>query len=201
MKRGEHWGEPSPVPDDAVSVSGDKEARRLVADARRAGKPLPRLHLTGGDLARGLGGDGGVGPPTDRAPTHVRVDIGAVLIDGRLDWFVAHLVARGSWLRGRVVVVANSDFIGEWNVAPRAHPGDGLLDLVDSDLGLSDRLKARSRLRSGTHLPHPGILSRRASALQVDLERPTTIRLDGESVGQASKLSIRTEPAALEIWI
>lgn len=200
MKRGEDWGEPSPVPDDAISVSGDKEARHLVADARRAGKPLPRLHLAGGDLARSLGG-GGVMPPTNRASTRVRVDIGAVLIDGRLDWFIAHLIVRDSWLRGRVVVVANGDFVGKWNVAPRAHPGDGLLDLIDSDLSLSDRFKARSRLQSGTHLPHPGILSRRAAAFQIDLEHPTTIRLDGESAGRASRLSVRTEPAALDIWI
>jgi diacylglycerol kinase family enzyme len=124
-----------------------------------------------------------------------------VLIDGRLHWFLAHLVARRSWLRGRVVVAANAAFIGDWNIAPRAHPGDGRLDLLDGDPPLGDRWKARRRLASGTHLPHPDIAVRRVTAAQIDLDRPTPIALDGSRVGTARSLSIRVEPDAVDLWI
>lgn len=201
MKRGEDWGERSPVPDDAVWIDDDSSARALVANARRAHQTLPNLCLTGGDLARGLGGGRGRQRILSQGATHVRIDVGAVLLDGRLDWFIAHLVARRSWMRGRILVVANTDFIGKWNIAPRAHAGDGRLDLIDCDLSIGDRLKARRRLPSGAHLPHPAITSRSGAAFQIELDRPTPIHLDGQVVGRASKLSIRTEPETLDVWI
>ncbi len=198
---GENWGRTEEVPADAVWIDDDSAARELVAEARRANKSLPRLCLTGGDLCRGLGG----GRDTERlrigGATHVRVDIGAVLIDGRLDWFIAHLIARRFRLRGRVVVVANTDFLGRWNIAPRAHPGDGLPDLVDSNLTLSDRFEAGRRLPSGGHVPHPDIRIGQSAALQLDFDRPIPIRLDGARVGRATRLSVRTETDCLDVWI
>jgi len=197
VRKGEDWGASEPVPEDAVVVDSDREAAELAAVNRRANTPVPPMVLTGGDLARTLGG--GTRPSTRH--THVAVDLGAVLIDGKLQWFVAHLVARRFWLRGRVVVAANAAFMGEWNVAPRAHPGDGRLDLIDADPPFGDRLKARRRLPLGTHVPHPAISVRRTDAVQVELDTPTPIRLDGHLVGSARSLSIRVEPNALDIWI
>ena len=86
---------------------------------------------------------------------------------------------------------------GRWDVAPRAHPGDGLLDTLDLQLSLGDRLKARQRLPSGTHVPHPGIRERRVGALQVSFARPLDVWLDGERVRRATHLSLRLEPAAV----
>jgi hypothetical protein len=198
VRKGEDWGTPAPVPDDAVVVASDREAAELAASHRRANTPVPPMLLTGGDLARTLGG-GSARPSGTR--THVVVDLGAVLLDGRLHWFAAHLVARRSWLRGRILVVANAAFLGEWNIAPRAHPGDGRLDVIDGDPPFGDRLKARRRLALGTHVPHPAISVRRTDAMQIDLESPTPIRLDGHLVGSARSLSVRVEPDALDIWI
>ncbi len=56
----------------------------------------------------------------------------------------------------------NAQWIGSWDVAPRSHPNDGLLDRCEGDLSLDDRWKARGRLPSGTHVPHPGIAEQRA---------------------------------------
>jgi hypothetical protein len=198
IAKGEDWGAPEPVPADAIRLGSDREAAEVAAEHRRANRPIPPMVLTGGDLARTLGG-GRPEPATMR--THVRVDLGAALLDGKLHWFLAHLVVRRSWLRGRVVVAANAAFIGEWNVAPRAHPGDGRLDVIDADPSLGDRLKARRRLPMGTHIPHPAITVRRTEAIQIDLGRPTPVRLDGHRVGSARSLSIRLEPAAVDLWI
>lgn len=198
VRKGEDWGGPDPVPDDAVVVTCDREAAEIAATHRRSNTPVPPMVLTGGDLARTLGG-GADRPSATR--THVVVDLGAVLLDGRLHWFVAHLVARRSWLRGRIVVAANAAFLGAWNVAPRAHPGDGKLDVIDADPSLGDRLKARRRLPLGTHVPHPAISVRRTEAVQIDLPAPTPVRLDGHLVGPARSLSVRVEPDALDLWI
>lgn len=199
IERGADWGERSTVPGDAVVARTDREASLAVASARRQEAPLPSLALVGGDLVRTLGGRGAVRPGEEA--THVRVDLGAALLDGRLHWFLAHLVARRSWLRGRIVVAANAAFLGSWNIAPRAHPGDGRLDVLDGDPPLRTRLQARRRVTTGTHVPHPDIAVTRREAIQLELDRPTAVRLDGEPAGAARTLSIRVEPAAVDVWI
>ena len=201
IRKGFDWGEPQAVPDEAIFVSNDAEANEAISGLRRAGKPVPALCLVGGDLARTLGARNNEASLRAGEGTHVRVDLGVALMDGRLYWFVSHLVARHSWLRGPIVIAANAAFIGDWNVAPQAHPGDGRFDLIEANPTFAERLKARARLRSGTHVPHPDIKIRRCAAAQMDLERPTPITLDGVRHDKAKTLSIRIEPAALDIWI
>lgn len=197
VEKGRPWGVPGTLPAGGLEVATDAEARAAVEAARRADRPVPALGLLGGDLCRTLGGRG------DRARLHgpdamqLPVDVGAVLLDGRLHWFVAHLVARRSWWFGRVVAVMNAQWLGRWDVAPKGHPGDGRLEVLEVTMGLGDRLKARRRLPSGTHLPHPGIATSRVAAVQLDLGRPTPIWLDGQAVGRARHLAVRVEPGAV----
>ncbi len=197
IRKGELWGAPGALPADGVVVHSDAEARAVVTDARRSGAPIPPLGLLGGDLCRTLGGSGDAARLRSAEAMRLPVDLGSVLIDGRLHWFVAHLVARRSWWSGRLVAVMNAQFHGAWDVAPKSHPNDGTLDVLDGDLPIGQRWQARSRLVTGTHVPHPGIDERRVAAVQLELARPTPIFLDGEAVGPGSKLSVRVEPDAL----
>lgn len=197
IEKGAAWGAPGALPRHGVVVHSDKEARHIVTAARRAGEPIPPLGLAGGDLCRTLGGTGDEARLRSDEAMQLPVDLGAVLVDGRLHWFVAHLVAKRSWLRGRAVVAMNAQYLGSWDVAPKSHPNDGRLDVLDGDLPIGQRLLARARLRSGTHVPHPAIEQRRVAALQLELARPTPVLLDGEDVGPARSLSIRVEPDAL----
>jgi len=197
IEKGQLWGEPGGLPAGGVIVHSDAEARAVVEAARRAGEPVPALGLLGGDLCRTLGGTGDASRIRTPEAMRLPVDLGAVLLDGRLHWFVAHLVARRTWLHGRVLAAMNAEFIGRWDVAPRSHPNDGRLDVFDVTMGLGDRLKARSRLPLGTHVPHPGIVEQRVAHLQVDLGHAVDIRLDGQLAGRARVLSIRTEPDAV----
>ena len=201
IRKGTDWGRPEPVPDDAIFVNNDAEANEAVSASRRARKPTPPLCLLGGDLARTLGVADNEASLRAGEGTHVQIDLGMALVDGRLVWFVSHLVARRSWWRGPIVIAANAAFMGDYNVAPKAHPGDGRLDLIEADPSFSERLKARSRLRSGTHVPHPQIKIRRCRAAQLELTRSTPVALDGISIGEARTLSIRVEPEALDVWI
>jgi diacylglycerol kinase family enzyme len=161
---------------------------------------MPAIGLCGGDLWRTLGGTAGRDPSSQDAVAVV-VDVGSVLLDGRQHWFVAHLVARRSWWRGRTFAAMNAQFLGTWDVAPRAHPGDGRLDVLDADLDLRARLGARRRLRHGTHVPHPGIREQRLTAWQGTFEPALPVRLDGEPAGTVHNVSLRVEPASLTVHL
>jgi len=203
VRKGEEWGARGGLPAGGVVVRSDAEARAVVEAARRAGAPVPPLGLLGGDLCRTLGGQGDEARLRSPDAARLPVDLGEVLLDGRLHWFVAHLVARRSWARGRIVAAMNAEFVGSWDVAPRAHPGDGLLDVVDVDAGLGwrDRLAARRRLPHGTHLPHPRIRVRRTAAWQAELDPPLRLWLDGQPMGAVDRLSVRVEPGALTVVV
>ena len=196
ISKGEAWGEPGSLPDGAVVVSSDAEASSALEAARREGRPSPPLGLTGGDLWRTLGGRGALS-------TVVRCDLGEVLVDGRLRLFVAHVVVRGRTLwRGSALAVMNAQYVGRWDVAPRSHPGDGKLDLVEvaQTMSIGDRWKAWRRLPTGTHVPHPAIKERRVTAIQLDVASQQVV-LDGRSIAGAKALSVRVEPDALTVVV
>jgi hypothetical protein len=201
IEKGQDWGEAGPLPEDGVVVGSDAEARAVVTEARRANRPVPPLGLLGGDLCRTVGGRGDEARLRSSEATRLTVDVGSVLLDGRLQWFVAHLVVRRGWLRGPIFGAFNAEWLGDWDVAPRAHPGDGVLEIVDVTMSTGDRLKARTRLATGTHVPHSGIRVRRAEAVQRDVPKGQAVWLDGERLGSCRAISIRVEPDALRIVV
>src|SRR4051812_115220 len=100
IRKGEPWGVRTPFPDDGVLVHSDAEARAVVTEARRGSRPIPPLGLLGGDLCRTLGGRGDDIRGRGAEAVALPVDLGEVLLDGRLHWFVAHLQARRGWWTG-----------------------------------------------------------------------------------------------------
>ena len=196
IARGQAWGEPAPVPDDALPVDSDAGAGEALEQAEAAGAPFPPLLLRGGDLFRTLGGS--AGPRT--AGVRFTVDVGEADLDGRRRLFVAHLVAR-SVLWSRAFVAMNAQWRGAWNLGPRAHPGDGLLDTYDMELELAQVLAVRSRVTLGAHLPHPGIRERRARQAEVDLVRPRLVLVDGRRSGRARRISVRVRPDAVVVYV
>ncbi|MCD9623081.1 diacylglycerol/lipid kinase family protein [Rhabdothermincola salaria] len=201
IRKGEAWGAPGALPADGVLVHSDAQAREVVTEARRRGDPIPTLGLLGGDLCRTLGGKGDVERLRSADAMTFPVDLGAALVDGHLHWFVAHLVARRSWWFGRVIAVMNAQWHGRWDLGPRSHPDDGLLDITDATMALGDRWKAWRRLPTGTHLPHPSLRTTRTAAATFDLEPALTVHLDGRAVGRARTLAVRIEPDALTVVV
>ena len=201
IRRGQDWGHRGPRPADLLEVADDAAAGAAVTRWRRAGEPMRPIGLRSGDLCRTLGA-GSDGRRLGAEIAEFTVDLGVVELDGVDHWFVSHLVARRSWWRGEVVVAMNAQFLGSWDVAPRGHPNDGRLDVVRAaDLPRQDRWKAWRRLPGGTYLPHPGIDVRSVPALELDLRRRLTVRLDGRVVGEADRLALRVEPDALTVCV
>jgi hypothetical protein len=156
--------------------------------------------LLGGDLCRTLGGRGEAARLRSTDAMTFPVDLGEVLLDGRLRFFVAHLVARDRLWR-RLFLAMNAQWLGRWNAGPRAHPNDGLLDVYEARLRPGQLLAVDARARRGAHLPHPAITERRVPAAQARFERPRAIYLDGVRVGTARDLSVRVQPDALRVVV
>lgn len=200
VEKGRDWGDLGPARDDLVVVAGDPEAAAVVAAAEAEGRPTPPIGLLGGDLCRVLGGRG------DEARlraggTAVRVDLGQAVLDGEAHLFVAHLVARRAWWSGPFAAVMNAEHVGDLDLAPRAHPGDGRLDVLEGRLGVGDRFEARRRARTGTHLPHPDLRVTRVAAWEATWTRPMPIRLDGRPVGRFREVAVTLRPDALDVVV
>lgn len=200
IAKGVAWGWLGRLPDDGVVVHDDAEAARVVETARREGRSPPTLGLLGGDLCRTLGGLRDESRLRSSEAMTFPVDLGVVLVDGRLHVFVAHLVARNQ-LWTRVFAAMNAQFVGPWDVAPRSHPNDSLLDTFDARLRLSDVAKVRARLPLGTHLPHPSIRQRRTPAVTTDLDRRRPIWLDGVRKDTGRVLALHLEPDVLRVVV
>ena len=191
VERGEPWGRSAPLPPDGLVVGSDAAASEAAAAALAACAPLPVIGLLAGDLCRTVGGPGD--PErfhTDDAVT-LPIDVSEVLLDGARRVFVAHVIARRSWWHGRLWAALNAEWIGDWDVAPRAHPGDGLLDVMDVSLSTRDRVRARGRLASGTHVPHPKIRQQRVASIDVEFDRPLRVWADGVLMGESRAISVR----------
>ena len=126
-----------------------------------------------------------------------------VVADDRRITGVAHVVARGrTWWRGPIVAVMNAEHIGAWDVAPRAHPNDGQLDVVEVDAAMTMRARwqARRRLPAGTHVPHPAIAMSRAKHRSWTFERPLRLWVDGVAHGTVRSLGVAIEPDAVIVY-
>jgi YegS C-terminal NAD kinase beta sandwich-like domain len=183
IQRGKPWGTTVGRPGDLARAESDAELADWVANGRHGS-----YGLADGDLYRALGA------PPDRAEMQrLPVDGMEVVVDERRMLAVAHVVARHRWWRGPLLAVMNGDHLGAWNVAPRAHPNDGRFDVIEvaPTMSLRSRLQARSRLASGTHLPHPDISVRTATEAAWEFDRPMRIVVDGVDVGRGRRLSVR----------
>ena len=182
------YGEPGELPAGGVVVRSDAEAGAVLDAARRGRRALPRSgpprgrpvphprgrhgqRAAGGAVHRrpGRGAAGRTPPPVRRPPggPHPAVDPG---------------------LRGHERPVRSVD----WNLGPRAHPNDGLLDTYDAQPAPRPAPAGPGRgCTTAPTCPIPGIKERRTAALQVELDRPLTVRLDGAGVGPARVISVR----------
>lgn len=193
IEKGVEWGSAGQLPPDAPVAETDQVLASLVA-------VHPIVGLGDGDLARTLG----IRIPYSRSGNkqllpvdvlRIELDSGETIL-GAAHAVVGHLVGRAPF-----VAIMNAAFIGVRNIAPRAHPGDGLADVVEMSMSPGERLKARQRMVTGAHVPHPSIKIRRRSHGAVDLGRQRAVRVDGRNVGRTSVLRFEVVPSAISIAV
>jgi hypothetical protein len=193
IRKGQPWGDPVERPADLLVTASDAEL-----SAALDGGPDRPIGVSAGDLHRSLGS-----PPDRREMQRLPIDAIVVTADGHRHTAVAHVVVRRSWWRGRVVAAMNVDHLGSWNVAPRAHPNDGRLDLIEVDVAmrLRERWQARARLPSGTHVPHPRIHTSTAAEAAWEFDRPQAVWVDGVRVAAARSITVAVEPDAFVVVV
>lgn len=199
IRKGEDWGTVGPLAQGAPVVDSDRAVGEWLST--HASHSV-EVGLVGGDLARTVGARSSPAEvTTGEARTRLPTDVGMVTIDGRSEPFAAHVVLRRRFWLGRIVIAANAAFIGPWNVSPRSHPNDGRLEIIEVELSMGDKWKARSRLPSGTHLPHPGIRIRSVRSAELEVPTGAHAYIDGVRVGRPSQVAVAVEPDALTIVI
>ncbi len=198
IEKGRPWGEPIERPSDAPVARDDIELARLAAAAvARGERPVIAFEPSpgrdgAGDVARTLGVDG-VRPPDEQLG--FGFDLGYLRCgDDEPVPFVAHVAMRRPLWRGEFAVVMNAAWVGEWYLGPRAHPNDGLLDVTTGRLAARQRWQARSRARTGSHLPHPGLAVSRTAAWEHRFARPTPAFVDGRAIGAVAQVRAWVEP-------
>ena len=156
IEKGRNWGSSSPLPTDGVIVKDNKELWKKINRCKREGIDLPVFGLLGGDLWRTLGGRHQENRLYGEDATTLDIDLGCVLLDGKIYWFCAHMLI-GSKLKGKKFFISNVAHYGKANPTPKAHPGDGKFDMLEVKLSPFQTFKAVKRVSAGTHIPHPGI--------------------------------------------
>jgi hypothetical protein len=201
IRPGDAWGSRIERPAGLVDASSDAEFVQLALGVGR--QPV---RLVGGDLARTLGIAAGAAE-RDGSVLELPVDIMEVTTDDGEFVACAHVVVkpparRGGWWIGPLVAVMNAQFVGDWDVAPRGHPNDGRVEVLEiaGSMSIRDRLAVRRRLPLGTHVPHPAIRTRSVREATFEFERPMVARIDGRGVGTVRSVSVRVRPDAVHVY-
>ena len=205
IDKGRPWGREIERPTEIIAVRSDAELADLITDrlgsTAAESTPAPAITLGGGDLARTLGIVGGSGD------TVRSVDLDAVRYrtDSHHGWAVAHLVARRRtrWLSGPILAVMNAEYRGRWDVVGRGHPNDGRVEIVEVDPSMTvrQRLQARRRLPTGTHLPHPAISVGSTTSARWDFTTPRGLWVDDRHLGVIRWLEIEVVADAYRVII
>jgi hypothetical protein len=189
IRKGEVWGRPVDLDGTEPEASSDAEVARLLS------RPLDSpVVLRGGDLYHSLGGRASSPVDLDGPVMALPIDLVAVRVDGVDRVAAAHVVARRRWWSGEFAVAMNGTHLGEWNLGPKAHPNDGLIDVTTGRLDVRDRWEARRRAHTGTHLPHPALSTSRVTSTVWTFDRPTPVYVDGVAVGSARRVELEVQP-------
>lgn len=192
IERGQDWGW------EATDASPERvcESDAELAAAIAVGVPLVRV--VDGDIARTLGL--ARRRSSEPATWHVPLDALRMWLDDREPIVAAAHIRIGSWSsRGTRYAIMNAAFVGNQNLAPRAHPGDGFADVVTSALTGADRFKAWRRASTGTHVPHPDISIRRSRDETLHFDSPRRIHVDGHASARATRVRVEVVPRAIVV--
>lgn len=224
IEKGKDWGRRGLVPSEVPLATSDPEIADLftVDDSGEqptlvgpkliaftpGGRPSPastgdpRLATTG--LANTLGARGTPEVVLGQERTIVPIDLGIATVHGTTTQMIvvaSSLVIAHKFWSGPIEGAMNSSFLGEWNVTPSSHPNDGRFDVVSAKLSISDRLKARRRLPSGSHIPHPDISVRRLKAATFTPAANARVWIDGRELGRAAKVEVAVFADSVELAI
>lgn len=206
IEKGKEWGRQIHTPTEHVEVMSDRE---LIDNWILNREQL--FVVRGGDLFRSLGAplcDMSVATKQLLPVDVMRVEISFDDTSSGTFYALSNLQI-GSWRsRGRFVCVSNCGFVDERNIAPRAHPNDGEVEVmtVSSTIDWKQRFQAWRRTRTGTHLPHPNISMERGNYGSWTRAGNEVLSIDGKPVSRGrgpnwQSVGIYVEPDACYVLV
>lgn len=196
IRKGEEWGIRIIAPDLLDLLPDDAHLARL--DSHAIGT------LAGGDIHYTLGSPAPVTPGSEC--TQLEIDALHVTVTTSLgddvEILAASRVEVGQlrpkiFTRQRYWCVTNGGVIDGRNLAPRAHPNDGVLDCVEiaEEMPFRDRMTAVKKAISGTHIPHPHIrVSRNESFACLRGDRRLELFIDGRRIPDWLAVTVNVLP-------
>ncbi len=197
IEKGKEWGQVVPTPAGVVVAESDFN---LVQEWKKKNENV--IAVSGGDLFNALGQ-----PSTDLHQSTIRVapvDLFLIVIhcdDGTvLTEYAASSIEIGSWRNGRrYVCISNTGFVSTMNIAPRAHPNDGEMDVVtvSANMDWRQRFIARRRAQLGNHVPHPHISMERGTEASWSSEyKREVLKVDGQAIARWTRIVVSVVPDA-----
>lgn len=196
IRKGEEWGTRIIAPEQLVMLSDDAQLAQLDPDSIGV--------LLGGDIHHTLGAPSPVLPGAEC--TQLNIDaIQVTVTTYLLEEFTVLASSRVEigyfrpriFKRQRYKCITNGGVIEGRNLAPRAHPNDGVLDCVEisAEMTFRDRLTAMRKAVSGTHIPHPQIqVSRSETFADLGGSNRPDLLIDGRIVPDWLTFSITVLP-------
>lgn len=191
IERGVAWGEHIQTPSGVITVNSDRELAEC--------GPKDFVSLQSGDLFHALGSPHSVIGRTECILVPIdalqcRIDFE----DTSVHMLAASSVVVGSWWSSSdYLCLTNGGMYGGRDLTPRAHPNDGKWDLfrLSSTMGYRQRMIARRRSRTGSHLPHPEISVQRLSQFSCDrISQGQRLSIDGVMVKQWTSIHCQVLP-------
>ena len=207
IRKGDLWGEPCSAP---IGLPEFATERDLGGNIRTNGT-IPEAVLKSGTLSQALG----VSTATpDRGQIKVMIDLIKVEYTGhdgcdRNDIAVGSvLIGRRSWLGG-LYIVSNCGYLGTREVLSKAHPNDGVMDVlaVRSSMPFMQRLQALRKIRTSSHLPHPDISTKQTERFSWPIvgdearSKGARLVIDGESLGLVKSVRMQVIPDAITLYV
>jgi hypothetical protein len=206
IRKGQEWGHFESRPADLQVVADDFSASELISSQTLDVKSPLQLSIIKSGLTRTLG--------VKNAPHHnqqmlcTKFDvIEANFVTVNSDkvirrCFVGHAFVRSNPFFGQTIAILNTSFIGNRDWAPRAHPNDGKLDIVelDSSMNIRQRLTAFRLMKSGSHLPHPKIRYTQVNEYVIDCQFSASISIEGVRLGAIKKCDFKVLPDAVNLY-
>ncbi|MBJ7504812.1 MAG: hypothetical protein JHC86_03390 [Ilumatobacteraceae bacterium] len=196
IEKGVPWGSTSQTPADVVVVPDEATAAQAVSRGEQC------VVLQSGDLIRALGGRAAITPQRGSACRLLPCDVLRITLDDTTQITAVSSIVVGSWRHPRWWVTSGG-FLGALNVAPRAHPNDGLADALTFGDGLVLRqlVAIRRRMKLGDHLPHPLLTMQRAGEVQWQHAQPATVTIDGQRMGRVRSVRVVVQPDAFSLCV
>ena len=196
IEKGKPWGSPGTVPNGAAWADDDAA---VAASRSTVVQPLGgNLWLSLGCPARKSAGEDCMMLPIDAMRCTVNHDGGSSVVTA-----VAEVVV-GSWFgRGGMRVITNVGVHGKRNLAPRAHPNDGEFDIleIDASTSLRQRILARRRTLTGTHVPHPTVSVRRGVSTEIVRTGGQELVIDGRPFGKWTSVRVDIQPDFMTVLV